>query len=66
MELWQKARQKMGNTTMRQDAWFAVRIIEKHERHCLVSWNGNPARAWRVSEVVKLYRKRIDKKATQP
>lgn len=45
---WQKRRVIMGNTTMRRDAWYQVRIIELYpdKTSALVSWNGNPARVW--------------------
>jgi hypothetical protein len=34
-------KQRMGNTTMRAMATFKVAVLEKHEDHCMVSWNYN-------------------------
>lgn len=61
MLLWQKRRQRMGNTTMSRDAWFPVQIIEVQERGCLVCWNGNAPRMMYRRDVQKLYRKKPEK-----
>lgn len=63
MVLWQKRRQKMGNTMLSRDAWFQVGIAEKHDTYCIASWNGNPARRMYRREVEKLYRERPAPKA---
>lgn len=56
MTLYQKTRRRMGNTTLRCDATYTVQIIEKDDKGCLVSWNGNtPRRMWK-RDVEKLYR----------
>lgn len=54
--LFQKVRQKMGNTTARRDAIYTVVVTEVHEDHVMASWNGNPPRRWLPREVGKLRR----------
>lgn len=63
MVLWQKRRQKMGNTNISCDAWFTVKIIEVHENSCLVQWNSNPPRRMYRRDVEKLYRARPEPRA---
>jgi hypothetical protein len=63
MLLWQKARRPMGNVRATVEAWFPVRIIEKHDTCCLVSWNGNTPRTMRQKDVEKLYREQTQRKA---
>jgi hypothetical protein len=60
MTLWQKTRERMGNTTMRTDAVFEVHIIsvDREKRTAMASWNGNRARIWFERDLKKLYRER--------
>lgn len=56
--LYQKKRQKMGNTTISRDAVFAVYVVEKHEGYAMAKWNGNPATRWSIRSIEKLFRNR--------
>lgn len=59
-ELWQKRRQQAGNTTMRRDAVFGVRIIDIDHGGgwATVSWNGNRPERWSRRRVETLSRRR--------
>jgi hypothetical protein len=63
--LWDKQRQKMGNTTMSRDAIFSVRVESINYAHgtAIASWNGNPARWYHRSGIERLYR---NKPKTKP
>lgn len=47
--------QKAGNTTMRRQAVFKVRIIEvaADGKYVIASWNGNASRKYFTSQVAK-------------
>lgn len=57
MTLYQKKRQKAGNTTISYDAVFSVRIVsvDPATRTAVASWNSNPAKKWYERELRKLY-----------
>lgn len=66
--LWERRRQRMGNTTIRQTAYFQVKIlsINHEEGFAMVSWNHpmnlhRPVR-WGRRDVVKLTRKKPEQK----
>lgn len=48
-------RRRMGNTLIRQDSVFRVRIISVNleKRTVEASWNNNPARVYRERDVKK-------------
>jgi hypothetical protein len=60
--LWQKVRQKMGNTSMSQDVVYQVTIEEVHEDYAMARWNGNPATRWYERQITKLSRKKPERK----
>ena len=57
--LWDRHREKIGNTTMSREGEWEVRIIsvDPHSRSALVSWNGNPPRTMFSRSLDKLKRK---------
>ena len=60
--LWEKRRQKMGNTTMRCDAIYQVTIVEVHEGYAMARWNGNAPRRYYPRDIEKLSRKKPERK----
>jgi hypothetical protein len=66
MTLWQRGRQKMGNTTMSRAAEWPVYVksVDAVERTAIVSWNGNPEQRWFEHQMKRLYTKRMAKKET--
>jgi hypothetical protein len=62
--LWEKRRQRMGNTTMRETAIFRVLVlsVDAEKETAEVSWNGNPAKTWHKRNLEKLTRKKPEQK----
>lgn len=60
--LWEKRRQKMGNTTMSHEAIFPVTIVEVHDGYAMARWNGNPPTRWGEYQIAKLSRKKPERK----
>ena len=56
--LWDIQKHCMGNTTVRTTSLYKVKVLEVHEDHAVVSWNGNAARKWSGSDVSKLRTKK--------
>jgi hypothetical protein len=56
MVLYQRRKQRMGNTSMRELAEFPVRIIsvDPIDRSAVVSWNGNREETWYERRLSKL------------
>lgn len=46
--------ERMGNTTIRRQGVWKVRVIEVYEDHAVVSWNGNPPRKYRERDIKPL------------
>lgn len=46
--------ERAGNTTMRRQGEWTVRVIEVHDDHAMCSWNGNPATKYRERDLKKL------------
>ena len=57
MVLYDRHREKMGNTTMSRWGEWTVRVIEVDltNRRALVSWNGNKP-AWKTAHQIERYR----------
>jgi len=53
---WQKARVKMGNTTMSRTVVYPVKIIEVHDDHVIASWNSNTPKKMYERQITKLFR----------
>jgi hypothetical protein len=66
MVLYERKRQKMGNTTLTRVAEYAVRIISVNPtvRYAMVSWNGNAPEKFYERRLTKLYTKKMEKKPT--
>jgi hypothetical protein len=45
-QVWQIKRQKMGNTTIKVNSLYSIKVVEidADKRRVLMSWNGNPAK----------------------
>ena len=62
-------RQKMGNTTIRRDVTFTIRVTEVvlddagEVQHVMASWNGNSARQFGPRSIQKW---RVNKPASKP
>lgn len=54
--LYEKRRQKMGNTTMSRDVVYSVVVKEVHADYAIVSWNGNAPTRWYSRQIEKLRR----------
>lgn len=62
--LYQVTRQRMGNTMMKRDTVFTVRIVEVFETHAMASWNGNSPRRFYPRDIAKLRRSKPKPKPT--
>ncbi len=52
-------KRRMGNTTVRAMGTWTVKIVEKVEGGCWVSWNGNARQFYGTRKVEKLRRSPI-------
>jgi hypothetical protein len=66
MVLYDWHRTKMGNTNISRMGCWEVRIIDKTERGCTVSWNSNRPQFYGRRRVERLHRKRYEKKTPGP
>ena len=57
MTLYDRHREKMGNTTISTIGEWAVKVlsVSPTEREAVVSWNGNPREVWFEHELRRLY-----------
>lgn len=56
--LYQKVRQKAGNTMMSREGVYHCEIVSVDEHGAMVKWNGNPPKRWHTRDVEKLSRKK--------
>jgi hypothetical protein len=68
MVLWDRHREKMGNTTMSRLGEWRVEVIsvDAAHRNAVVSWNHNAPRVWSERQLTKLYAKRISETKAVP
>lgn len=61
--LFDRHKEKMGNTTISRVGEWKVRVIEvdREKRRAMCSWNGNAARWWSEEGLKKLKRNSADK-----
>lgn len=55
---------RMGNTLVTTMGTWKVKILEKSEHGCRVSWNGNTPRFWSIGMVEKLRRAPVKARPT--
>lgn len=62
--VYERRRQKMGNTTMTRVALYSIRIVEvdPEGRFVIASWNGNTPRKYHESAVKKWLMKKPEPK----
>lgn len=65
MTLYDRHRERMGNTTMTRMGEWPVKIIsvDTERRTAQVSWNGNRAETWRENRLRRLYRTKMERGA---
>jgi hypothetical protein len=64
MTLYQKVKRQAGNTTVRVESVFTVKIlnVDAEKRSAEVSWNGNQPHTWYERNLTKLYAKKPEVK----